>query len=302
MGCVRQRLPGVNWDELYYADDTVIMGQSTINLNRLIAEIEGVAEEYGLNLNRKKCVALVANGQADLKFRDGSKIPQAAETTYLGIQVGRKPNPKREIQVRMATVMQIWNKLFTFWREGDVSTRTKMLVFDAIVRSKLVYGLESMCLGANHRSQMDAFQLKGLRRILRLDTTFINRANTNKVVFLEANKAVGWKPGAGPLIRTFSSYLNSKSVKLCAHVLRASDQDVLRQVCFWKGSNRLKMPASQQVGRPRGIWVAEQMKAMWPQALNLLGELEGLPAGTKFDWKNEEMLDLVALACDLHVF
>ena len=65
-------------------------------------------------------------------------MPQAVETTYFGIQVGRKPNPKREIQVRMATVMQIWNKLFTFWREGDVTTRTKMLVYDAIVRSKLV--------------------------------------------------------------------------------------------------------------------------------------------------------------------
>ena len=27
MGCVRQRLPGVSWDESFYADDTVVMGQ-----------------------------------------------------------------------------------------------------------------------------------------------------------------------------------------------------------------------------------------------------------------------------------
>ena len=130
-----------------------------------------------------------------------------------------------------------------------------------------------------------------------MDTTFVNRANTNKRVFEEANKAVGWKPGAAPVIRTFSSYLLSKSIKLCAHVLRAS-----RQVCFWRGSNRPKLPASQRVGRPRDIWVAEQMKARWPLTLELLGALEGFPAGSVFDWKNQGALDLVALACDLHVF
>ena len=81
--------------------------------------------------------------------------------------------------------MQIWNKLFAFWREGNVTIKATMLFYDAIVRSKLVYGLESLCLGANQSSQLDALQLKGLRRILRLYTTFIDKANATKLFFLK---------------------------------------------------------------------------------------------------------------------
>eukprot|EP00975_Prorocentrum_lima_P057474 12055194-Prorocentrum_lima.AAC.1 len=44
-----------------------------------------------------------------------------------------------------------------------------------------------MQLNKEHRDMLRTFQLKGLRKILRLKTTFIDHANTNKKVFAQAN-------------------------------------------------------------------------------------------------------------------
>ena len=39
-------------------------------------------------------------------------------------------------------------------------------------------------------ARLDVFQLKGLRKILRMETTYVNRANTNEEVFRRAKSAL----------------------------------------------------------------------------------------------------------------
>ena len=56
------------------------------------------------------------------------------------------------------------------------------MALDAVLRSQLLYGLESAELGMTLLNKLDTFQLKGLRKILKLDTTYVNRANTNRAV------------------------------------------------------------------------------------------------------------------------
>jgi hypothetical protein len=58
--------------------------------------------------------------------------------------------------------MHIWQKLKTYWRHCDVSVKTKLQVHDAVIRSKLIYGLDSVRMTDGVRNQLDAFQLKGL--------------------------------------------------------------------------------------------------------------------------------------------
>ena len=59
-------------------------------------------------------------------------------------------------------------------------------------------------------SHLNAFHLKRLRSILQLDTTFINRANTNAMVMKKANEAVGAKEGENR-IKLFADYLREKA-------------------------------------------------------------------------------------------
>ena len=51
--------------------------------------------------------------------------------------------------------------------------------------------------------KLDVFQLKGLRKILGMTTTFINRANSNQRVFQEASHAAFPKEGDNRRIKPF---------------------------------------------------------------------------------------------------
>ena len=57
-----------------------------------------------------------------------------------------------------------------------------MQVFDAIIRSKLLYGLETMELTKGMSKRLNAVQMRGLRQILQAPTTYEDRTWTNKRV------------------------------------------------------------------------------------------------------------------------
>eukprot|EP00975_Prorocentrum_lima_P013635 2900279-Prorocentrum_lima.AAC.1 len=76
--------------------------------------------------------------------------------------------------------MATWKRLKVFWLRSDCPRKFKLQVYHAVVRAKLMYGLESLQLTSTHRNTLDVFYLKGLRQILGMQTTFVNRHNTNK--------------------------------------------------------------------------------------------------------------------------
>ena len=59
---LNSRLDGVNFDRVYYADDTLLLATTTYATNKLLKEIEEVSRQYGLCLNRSKCCFIAMNG------------------------------------------------------------------------------------------------------------------------------------------------------------------------------------------------------------------------------------------------
>ena len=91
----------------------------------------------------------------------------------------------------------------------------QLLIFDAVVRSTLLYGLETIHLTDAMLKKIDAFQLRCLRKILKVPSTSIDRRNTNTEV-LNRHTALAY-PNRGDRreFELFSqSYLcrNSKSL------------------------------------------------------------------------------------------
>ena len=83
-------------------------------------------------------------------------------------------------------------KLELFWKHGDGTVKQKILVYDAIVRANLLYGLESAQLNDSLLRTLDTFQLKGLRQIMKIQTTFMDRTNTNEFVYDKVSRV---RPG-----------------------------------------------------------------------------------------------------------
>eukprot|EP00975_Prorocentrum_lima_P000840 174675-Prorocentrum_lima.AAC.1 len=59
-----------------------------------------------------------------------------------------------------------------FWLRAQTSQGFKIYVWNAVIKSKLLYGAASMQLTQTQRDMLNTFQLNGLRKILRLQATY----------------------------------------------------------------------------------------------------------------------------------
>ena len=73
----------------------------------------------------------------------------------------------------------------------------------------MVYGLESVMLPTQIMNKLNTFQSKGLRKILGMKTTFVERANTNKKVFEKANEIKNPKGIEGGNVKPFSRHIRA---------------------------------------------------------------------------------------------
>lgn len=145
-------------------------------------------------------------GKKVIKFSDGQKLRRVEETTNLGHQITEGMDVKHEIQHKMQQTLRPWLKLKKFWTAIICSMKWRLQAYHAIIRSKPLYGLETVHLTQSLPRKMKVFHLRGLRTILGLSTTFINRAITNEFVLQKANEAMDVRPGDPPVIQFFLSY------------------------------------------------------------------------------------------------
>ena len=178
------------------------------------------------------------------------------EATYLGHQI---TDIRHEINHKMHQTLKLWFKLNAFWKSVNCPKHWKLHVYDAIIKNKLLYGLETVHLTQVMQKKVNAFQLRGLRKILGMDTTYANRANTNARVNERANAEIG---GLNK-VKLFSELLMDKRAKLAGHIMRAPQQDPLRQVSYQPDSAQLFHIGKRRVGGPRQNWLFYTNKFIW---------------------------------------
>ena len=139
---------------------------------------------------------------------------------YLGNCINNEINIKHEIANKMQEVRATWLKLDPYWKATNASKKWQLIIYDAIVRSKLLYGLETLHLTQAVANKIDAFQMRGLRKILKIPPTFVDRRNTNKKVLEEATKIAYNAEGDHRQVRQFSVVHSERKAKLLGHIAR----------------------------------------------------------------------------------
>ena len=110
------------------------------------------------------------------------------EVKYLGCHLNRKCDITKEVRARIAATMGTLKKLEKFWKQSNCPAGVNIQVMDAVIRSKVLYGLETAHLKEGDTKKINAFQMKGLRKITKMGTTWqgegreINRGNKNSEV------------------------------------------------------------------------------------------------------------------------
>ena len=177
------------------------------------------------------------------------QVPREHKASYLGTLLTDTVSNKQEINSRIADVQVTSNRLGIFWDKADTTKEWKIRVYTSIIKSKLLYGLETIQLTTVEQNRINAIQMAGLRRILKLPSTYEDRTYSNKYILDLIKDQYKMK------ILTFQESWRRRKVKLLGHIIRAKHSDPLRQVIFQKGTDQPRTEYKKRTGKPRDKWL-----------------------------------------------
>ena len=114
--------PGAIFDEILYADDTIIYSRSAPTLTKLLRKIQDEGAKYGLKLNQNKCEAININTAGIIRFNNGKPVKQTDEAKYLGCLLNDNTEAKKEISKRIADTMVTWKNWRNFGKTATMKS------------------------------------------------------------------------------------------------------------------------------------------------------------------------------------
>ena len=175
-------------------------------------------------------------------------------------------------------------KLRRLWSHTSLHVSRKIQIFNAVIISRLLYGIASAWLNASEVRRLNGFQSRCLRKILGIQPAFFSRIS-NAVVLSQAAQ----KPYGQLLLR--------QQLVLFGKVARASSENPLRYLSFVGDSFR---PLADcficKQGRPCNDWT----RMVLNEALRLTGSTEHLTGliGDSRAWRSYIEAKLCFLLCD----
>ena len=158
---LQKRWAKTPWKEQWtlYADDTFLVGRHSRELNKILWTIEKHSSRYSMRLNKGKCVYINMGNKNTIKFQNGEELKKVEEADYLGAKITKKNLNRREVEERISKALEVCKKLKTFLKKTRCRFAWKLQVYNAVIVSKLIYGLETMWLNESLTKRLDAFQM-----------------------------------------------------------------------------------------------------------------------------------------------
>ena len=149
------------------------------------------------------------NNEGWVHFENNEPLPKKFEAT--GKEINKETNIKHETLNKMQEVRKTWFKLLPYWKATNAYVKLQLIIFDDVIRSKLLYGLETVHLTEALQKKIDAFQMLCLRKILNIPSAFIDRTNSNRVVLEKCTELLFPNQGGQRKFKLFSqSYHDRK--------------------------------------------------------------------------------------------
>ena len=165
---------------LDYADDIAILAKTSQELQLMVDRVAATAARLGLCINAAKTkVMVVASAEVPQISVAGEILEVVKSFTYLGSNISAEGDGSIEIRTRIAKARSAFDLLNRcVWRERRISLRTKERLYDACVRSVLLYGCETWPMKKEDLKKLSAFEHNCWRRIMRIPYTAHVRNST----------------------------------------------------------------------------------------------------------------------------
>ena len=152
--------------DLECADDTLLMGMTTSQIQAFLTELEQQSRLYGMQLNQTKTELLTdpRKPHPTIRFLDGTPVPTTTQIKYVGSMISWTKPFDVAFKHRAGLAESSYKKLRLVWN-SSLRYQEKLKIFLSVFIGTLVYGLDALTLQAKHFKRIDAYYYRFLRRI-----------------------------------------------------------------------------------------------------------------------------------------
>src|SRR6476469_3926337 len=153
---------------LRFADDIAGLGETREALDRLMCRISLEAEKLGMSVNVDKTDSqCIGQDQQIINVAiNGKKLNQVEEFVYLGGVITSEGKSDTDVKRRIGFASGVMSALKVIWQARDISLGTKVMVYESLVLSLLLYNSETWTLREDTKQRLRVFEMGCLRRIL----------------------------------------------------------------------------------------------------------------------------------------
>ena len=155
---------------LWYADDTTLMTESSEDLKMLITKVKEESANAGLYLNIKKTKVMMTDDTSEFQM-DGDKIEVVQSFNFLSSLVNKDSTSSEEIKRRLNLARVAMVKLKYLMKSSRLTKESKIKMVRTLVFPIAMYGCESWTFRKQDRHCIDAFELWCWMRVLKIPWT-----------------------------------------------------------------------------------------------------------------------------------
>ena len=136
------KIVGRNINNLRYADDTTVMGESEEELKSLLMAEKEESEKVGLKLNIQK-TKIMASGPITLWQIDGEIVERVTDFIFLGSKITADGDCSHEIKRHLLLGREVITNIDSILKSRDATLPAKVHLVKAMVFPVVLYGCES---------------------------------------------------------------------------------------------------------------------------------------------------------------
>ena len=204
------KIGGKNYNNLRYADDTVLIASTEEDLQRMIDVVSKESNKMGLslNVNKSECMSISKSKSSPTcnVNINGEAIKQVVRFNYLGSTITSDGRCDEEINKRIALSKQAFEKMSPIPKNRTISINTKTRVLKCYVWSVLLYDSECWTINKEMEKRLEATEMWFPRKMLSVSWT---ARESNESIM----KRMKWK-------RCLLNTIRYRQLKFIGHVIR----------------------------------------------------------------------------------